>query len=211
MTHQALQFWEWFQQNNKAYLFLNVVDGETKEQLLNNLLEQLHKYCDNLYFEIGWHPDENQELIITAEGDTAYFGKVKTLIDAAPQIPNWTFVAFIPPRDIDFEMKYEDVELKPSEMWFQPLEHPDNPAAIGIKVCARNYELVKDSEWLRPAVYKILDTILGEKSFALDIDYVAIDQLPDEPEEEGLIELSELPAFVVWKKSKVAGKTESSA
>ena len=108
-------------------------------------------------------------------------------------------------------MKYEDVELKPSEMWFEPLEHPNNPVAIGIKVCTRNFELVKDSEWLRPAVHKMLDTILGEKSFALDIEHVAIDQLPDEPAEEGLIELSELPAFIRWKKSMQPNSTESSA
>lgn len=211
MTPPAQIFWEWFKLNNKAYLFLNAVDAAIKEQMLNNLMEQLHKYCNKLYFEIGGHPDKSQELIITAEGNKRHFDKVETLIDVAPHLPNWTFIAFIPPRGIDFEMKYEDVELKPREMWFEPLEHPDNPATIGIKVCTKNFELVEDSEWLRPAVCKILDTILGEKSFALDVEHVAIDQLPDEPEEQGLIQLSELPAFIRWKKSKQADGTESSA
>jgi hypothetical protein len=211
MIQSPKQFWQWFEQNNKAYLFLNEVDAEKKEQLLSNLMERLHEYCENLWFEIGGHPDEDQELIITAEGNAVYFGHVEALINAAPKIPNWTFIAFIPPREVDFEMKYEDVELKPSEMWFEPLEHPNNAAAIGIKVCTRNFELVKASEWLRPAVHKILDTILGEKTFALDIEHVAIDQLPDEPEEEGLIQLSQLAAFVRWKKSKQTDRTESSA
>jgi hypothetical protein len=211
MTQSPKQFWQWFEQNNKTYLFLYEVGAEKKEQLLNNLMEQLHEYCENLWFEIGGHPDEEQELIITAEGNADYFERVEALISAAPKIPNWTFIAFIPPRDIEFEIKYEEVELKPSEMWFEPLEHPDYPAAIGIKVFTRNYELVKDSEWLRPAVYKILDTILGEKSFAIDIEHVAIDQLPDGPDEEGLIELSALPTYIEWKKSKQADRTESSA
>lgn len=179
MTQSPLQFWQWFEENNKAYLSLNELDAEKKEQLLNDLMERLHKYCENLWFEVGGHPDEDQELIITSKGNADYFGHVEALISAAPKISNWTFIAFIPPRDIDFETKYEDVELKTREMWFVPLEYPDNPAAIGIKVLTRNFELVKDSEWLRPAVYKILDTILGEKSFALDIEHVAIDQLPD--------------------------------
>jgi hypothetical protein len=204
MKQSPQQFWKWFEQNNKAYLFLNDIDGESKEQLLNNLLEQLHEYCDNLYFEVGGQPDEDQELIITAEGDTEFFEQVETLISAAPNIPNWTFIPFIPPREVDFKMNYEDVELKPSEMWFLPLELMDKPKAIGIKVCTGNYELVKNSKWLRPAVYKVLDTILGEKSFALDIDHVSLGELPDEPEENGFIELSELMAFVGWKKSKLA-------
>lgn len=211
MAQSPRHFWHWFGQNNKAYLFLNEVDAEEKEQLLNNLMERLHEYCENLWFEIGGHPGEDQELIITAEGNADYFGHVEALINAAPNISNWTFIAFIPPREIEFEMKYEDVVLKPSEMWFEPLEHPNIPAAIGIKICTRNYELVKDSEWLRPAVYKVLDTILGEKSFALDIEHVAIDQLPDEPDEEGLIELSGLPTYIEWKKSKRADRTESNA
>ena len=49
-------------------------------------------------------------------------------------------------------------------------------------------------------MYKILDVLLGEKSAATDIDYIAFDQLPDNPEEEGMIELAELPDYIAWKK-----------
>jgi hypothetical protein len=95
----------------------------------------------------------------------------------------------------------EKVVLKPGEKWFIPLQE-DDLTSIGIRVCTLNFELIKRFEWLRPAVYKILDTILGEKSFALDVDYVEIAQLPDNPEEEGMMQLSELRDFVAWKKAK---------
>lgn len=198
----ANDFWIWFEQNNKPYLFLRDVDPDTKERLLNNFMTQLHKHCDELYFEIGGHPQQDRELIITAEGNTDYFEQVENLINAAPKIVGWNFIAFIPPREVDFEMKYEDVQLKPKEMWFQPLDNSKKLAAIGIKVCMMNFELVKDSKWLQPAVYKILDTIVGEKSFAMDIDYVAIGQLSDEPEEDGMISLVELPDYIKRKKAK---------
>jgi len=62
------QFWNWFKHNNKAYLFLDSVDEDVQEKLLNDFEEELHKYCDKLFFEIGGSPDEDQEVIITAEG-----------------------------------------------------------------------------------------------------------------------------------------------
>jgi len=45
--------------------------------------------------------------------------------------------------------------------------------------------------------------VLGEKSFAMDIDHVDFGLLPRNPEEQGMIELAELPAFVKWKKAKL--------
>lgn len=202
MTQKAKNFWNWFSENNKAYLFLNEIENEVKEELLQNLMENLHSYCDKLYFEIGGFPGGDQELIITAEGNPDYFEHVEILIAEAPEIPNWSFIAFIPPREIDFEMDYEGVVLKPAEMWFLPLENSKDPHSIGIRVCTMNYEVIKDHEGLNAAVYKSLDTILGEKSFALDIDYLDINQLPDEPEQMGMIPLSQLPGYVEWKKSK---------
>jgi hypothetical protein len=190
------QFWQWFKENNKAYLFINQVEPEIKENLLNAFMERLHEYCDKLYFEIGGHPDEKQELIITADGNTDYFKQVEDLIMQAPQIEQWSFIAFIPPRDVYFQMNYEGVILKPEEMWFQPLIHQDDPSAIGLNICTRNYELVKNNEFFEPAVYKILDTILGEKVSALDVDYVSFGQLPDDPEDEGMLELSLLPDYI---------------
>jgi hypothetical protein len=52
---------------------------------------------------------------------------------------------------------------------------------IGVRVCTPNYKEIKDSKWLKAAVYKALDTILGEKSFALDMAYIDIGDLPENP------------------------------
>ena len=189
------QFWKWFQDNNKAYLFLDDVDEEVKEDLLNDLLEQLHKYCDQIYFEIGGDPDEDQELIITAEGYEKYFGKVEELINAAPQISNWTFIAFKPPIPGHFKSKWDDLELNTEEMWFLPLINEENND-LGIRVCLKNYDLIKDNEILTTLLYKMLDTILGEKSSALNIKYVDTDLQPDDPAEEGMYPILELQNYI---------------
>src|SRR5688572_24601729 len=140
MTDTATQFWDWFEANNKAYLFLNQVEHDEKERLLDNLLNELHKHCDKLFFEAGGHPDGTQELIITAEGNKEYFADVEELISKAPQIANWNFISFLPARNADFEIQFEGVTLRPKEMWFLPLEHHDDNGLIGIQVCTKNYE-----------------------------------------------------------------------
>ena len=202
----ALDFWNWFKANNAKFMNLNnpELSDEAKEVLLDEFLEHLHEYCDVLYFEIGGKHGEEQELIITAEGDTEYFDKVDELIDAAPIIHNWIYTAFMQPGELPHTSVYEDVELKPLEIYFLPLDNKNQPKSIGLRICLPNYEQVQESEWLKAAVYKLLDHVLGEKVFALDIDYININILPDNPEEKGMMELEDLPRFIKWKKAKLA-------
>jgi hypothetical protein len=196
------EFWAWFEINNKPYLFLNDIDEKDKEIIMDNLLSQLHKYCDRLFFEIGGHSNAPQELIITAEGDINYFKQVEDVINNAPVISNWVFIAFIPPERIDFTIDYEGIILNTNDVWFLPRHHSTDESFIGLTICVPNYDILKDHKWLKASVYKMIDGIAGEKSFALDIDYIEFDQLPNNPEEEGLIVLSELNKYVNWHKKK---------
>jgi hypothetical protein len=202
----AATFWNWFKANNASYIALNNTELtiDEKEIRLDELLKRLHIYCNKLFFEIGGIAGEKQELIITAEGNTNYFDDVEKLIEGAPQIENWTLTALLQPRDLDYTSNFEDVELKPFEMWFLPLNSKSQPKSIGIKVCLPNYESVKDSKWLKAAVYKVLDTALGEKVFALDITHIEIGSLPELPENHGMIELKDISMFIKWKKKKLA-------
>jgi hypothetical protein len=206
MSEATTEFWNWFKVNNSKFLNLNSdeLNHAAKENLLDEFTAQLHTYNEHLYFEIGGRSGEEQELIITADGDSDYFDQVEQLITAAPAIDNWTYTALMPPLDLDYTSNFEDVVLKPLEIWFLPLNRESNPKSIGIRICLPNYEQVKDSEWLEGAVFRMLDTVLGEKAFAEDVDYVGIGHLPPTPEDHGMIELKELPAFVKWKKAKLA-------
>jgi hypothetical protein len=201
-TSKEKQFWDWFKENNAKFFFLNQIDdNQEKERLLNEFLEQLHTYDEHLFFEIGGYPDETQELIISAEGDLEQFEKVERLVSQAPQLKDWRIIAFKPPAESGFTIDYNGIKLSPKNLWFFPLENKKAPELLGLKIYLEDYNKTTEKDTLT-AIYLVLDSLLGEKSSALDIQHVEIDQLPSTPEEQGLIELLELPKYIKWKKSK---------
>jgi hypothetical protein len=196
------QFWDWFKENEAQYFFLNQInDEDEKERLLDEFLEHLHIYCDKLFFEVGGYPNEKQDLIITAEGDTDFFDKVEYLVKQSPQLEYWNVIAFKPVME-DCTTEYNDIKLDPKTMWFIPL---DNKASqkIGLRVYVDNYNPTKEKDFLT-ATYLVLDNILGEKSNALDIGYVEVENVPSIPEREESIELTKLLRYIEWKKSKIS-------
>ena len=199
------QFWEWFKVNNHAYLFLSSVDGDVKVHLLDQMVENLHKYCEKLYFEIGGNPEDDQEFIVTAEGNSEYFEKVEQLIEGAPPIEGWIYIAFKPRIPGHFKSQWEDLELNTEDMWFAPLSFKDSDD-FGVRVYLKNHDMIKDNETFVPLIYKMIETIIGEKSFALDIQHVDTATQPDQPENHNLYPILELPEFIDWRKSKKISK-----
>lgn len=196
------QFWNWFKNNNPKFFFINqIVDNQEKERLLNEFLKQLHTYDEHLFFEIGGFPHGTQELIITADGDLEQFEKVEHLVSEAPHMKDWRIIAFKPPAESGFTINYMGIKLSPENLWFFPLENKKAPNLFGLKVYLEDYDNRREKEYLT-AVYLILDSLLGEKSSAQDIQHVETDQLPSNPEKQGLIELLELPKYIKWKKFK---------
>jgi hypothetical protein len=195
-------FWSWFNLNNKKYLFLNQIDSEeVKEKLLDDFNIELHKYCENLFFEIGGHLDQTQELIITAEGNKEYFQKVDDLVASAPKIKDWDIVAFKPPMDKGFIINIEGKEFDPSKIIFIPLNNKDRPTAIGMHVCYPDY-IDKERNLFATGTYLMLDTLLGEKSSTLDIDYLDIIRTPDNIGNYDFKHLSDIREYISNKKNE---------
>jgi len=195
------QFWDWFKENEAKFYFLGQVDDEDeKESILDDFLANLHLYCDKLYFEIGGYPNEKQDLIITAEGNTDFFDNVEYLVKQAPQLEYWNVIAFKPAVEGGI-IEYNDIRLESETMYFIPLGNKSSQK-IGLRIYVNNYNTTKEKDF-STATYLMLDNILGEKSNALNIGYVEVEGLPSISEREELIELIKLPRYIEWKKSKI--------
>jgi hypothetical protein len=197
------KFWNWFKKSNSRYYFLNQIsDRAQKEKLLDEFLEHLHSYCDKLFFEIGGIPNENMELIISAGGDKNFFSVAEVLIQHAPKIDDWRFIALKPPMGTTFISNYENIELNPQKMWFLPLENDDNPEQLGLRLYFEKFAKQNDDLFLN-AGYQILDTLLGEKNTALQIQHVEVEKLPKDPAKNGLMKMKDLPEYIRWRNEKV--------
>jgi len=200
MTNEQ-QFWDWFKKNEAKYFFLHQIDDKVeKERILDGLEEHLHLYCENLFFEVGGHPDQKQDLIITAQGNADFFNDVESLVEKAPQLEHWNVIALKPAVGDDTVVEYNGIKLASETMWFFPL-HSEKSKKLGLRVYIENYNPA-DKDTFLFVTYLILDNLLGERSSALDIGYVEIENLPPIHETLDLIELSKLPRYVKWKKKR---------
>ena len=195
MPNTPADFWNWFVTAQDRF---RDVDVPEREQLLDELLEHLHGYCDGLYFEVGGMPGAVSELVITAEGNADYFGAVQDLVAAAPAIAGWRFIAFRPPMGFTFSTRYEDVTIDPAASWFLPLVHDADPTSLGLRLAVPDYD-ESEKEAFTNAAFIVIDTALGELIAARDVHHIEVCEIPDDPEGEGFIELPELTTYLDWR------------
>lgn len=194
------EFWDWFKLNEARYFFLGQVTDEIeRERYLDELLEHLHLYCEQLYFEVGGAQEGNRDLIITAQADVRFFDDAELLVAHAPNLEHWNFIA-LKPATGEGVVKYGDARLDADLMYFDPLENKSSQK-IGLRVYVENYN-VADHDSFTAAAWILTDSLLGEKSSAMDIGYLEVVGLQPTSDKEKLIPFAKLPRYVDWKKSK---------
>lgn len=200
----AKDFWDWFEANNSSYFFLNQIENENeRERLLNIFIGHLHKYSDQLYFLIGGHPDEIQDLIITAEGNVSAFDKVEELVKYAPKIDHWNIIAFKPPVDSNPSSESNGVLLNAKDLWFTPLENKKRPDLLGIMIFIPEYLPDRREDFLY-VTHQLIDVLLGEKVNALSVHHVDIAGLPEDYLNKDFIEFLDLPRYIGWRNNLAA-------
>ena len=192
---RADRFWSWFVENEERF---RDVDVPEKEALLDEILEHVHEYCDQLYFETGGDPAGPWELIISAGGDRDHFAEVSALVAAAPDVEGWEFIAFKPASGFEFVTDYEGLRLDPQEMWFLPVV---SGSKLGLRISSPTYDKTSHDRFLA-GCYIVLDCGLGELPAAEDVHHVEACPLPEHLAEEGWIELNELADYISWKKRR---------
>jgi len=171
----ASEFWDWFKNNDSQFFFLSQVQDENeKERILEELHHRLNQFSEGLFFEIGGHPDDIQDLVITARGDVTYFAKVEELVENAPEMDNWNVIAFKPPINESFELNYEDISINSNDILFSIQEN--EAGLLEITLFFKNLDTKYESQYGEVSNL-ILETLLGEKDYFEKVESVFFDEL----------------------------------
>ena len=195
-------FWAWFEAHKLEFSRLATPD----EPFWDIASEQLKKVDDHFWFELSRDRHPAREFVVTAQGHIGSFPLAEKLVRSAHNIEGWAFVALKPPQGFQFTTTYEGTRFDPRQLWFLPLESKSHPGDLGLRIAVPGLECV-DKSTAHSAVLVLLDTGLGERSAALDLQYAEMTELPGDPASLGYIELPELAEYIAWRKKHLASKS----
>lgn len=182
------RFWDWFSRNRSALEAVRT--GE--EKVLDRLHAKLAAVAEGLVFEIGRHPDQGFEFIISADRIRELFPAVIELAKAAPRINGWIIVPFRPRLDAGYAVEFGPHDLRADAVWYKTEMHKDQPGIILYVDSAG----AGDQQSLFTASYILLSSVLGEYDTVTRLSFVEMEPLPSNPAARGLRPLHELPAEI---------------
>jgi hypothetical protein len=198
-------FWNWFQDNNQSIKNILSETPKNQKHLFFWLNKNLHYYCKEIDFIIAFpkKPTDKATLIITANGNPDYFKQVVDLIDNAPRLRTWIFTAFIQPMEdiermidkLDNPYVFKDITIKVSDIMFLPLNCDESCKKFDIMVYLKNYNIHCNTKTWKEAVYIIMQELFGEKYVYQHINFIQLEQMPEEVEED-LIHLHDFQTFL---------------
>lgn len=191
-------FWKWFVANSERLTMLNDIDEGQQHMLLDELQHNLDAYCEGMTYEIGEQTQKGRTLTFSAEGDMDIFENVVELVDNAPDVDWWEFVAFKQPKGKGLKVYFDKYKFDTKEMYFMQLENEEEPDILGVRVAIPNP--VKDDDDQLVGVYVTLEAMIGEFDCATLIGYLDTVPLPKEPFKEGFKPMDDFPEFVEWFK-----------
>ena len=192
-TDRIEKFWIWFKDNeNRLRKF-----KENPDKYLTEVLTQAKKIRSGLAIEFELPKNGIINMTVSADGDRNLFDTVKNIVDKAPTLAGWEFIAFRQRINIEevkgISLKAEDHELEAKKMRFFPvIDGKTLNLIIYIKgVTKENYNQVAYGGLL------LIDNILGEYDCVTKIHNYDFHDMPTKKDElEGLLPLLELAAFV---------------
>ncbi|MCR4828330.1 MAG: hypothetical protein K5864_02600 [Bacteroidales bacterium] len=198
--HDVNLFWNWFSDNNERLTMLGDLDEKEQQSLLEELQGQLDAYCEGLTYEMGEPTPSGRTLTFSAEGDMDLFRYVVELVDNAPDLDWWEFLAFKQPKGTDLKVTFDKYRFETKQMYFMQLESEEEPDILGIRVALPNP--VADDDDQLVGVYVTLEAMIGEFDCSTLIGYLDTCAIPPEPFKAGFRPLDDFPEFVEWFKKQ---------
>lgn len=197
---RALEFWTWFFANEKHYRSMEEDGPDERDHRIKIFLDHLAEYNFELTFLTGRHADGTYELIISADGIQKHFPSVKTLINEAPPLEGWRFIALKQPDPSLGSVTLNDKTFSLDDLNFARVNKPEEPSAMNMVIFHPPYP-EEEQELHVVATYMLMDGLLGERAVAEDIQGLDVQPLSDKVPAIVLRPIKALPRVIAEQKS----------
>ncbi len=192
-TDPIEKFWTWFKENEKRFRNFE----QDPDKYLNEMLVHGKKIAEGLAIELEPPANGIINMTVSADGNRDLFETVVNIVDKAPNIEGWNFIAFrqrIPADKIKtMQLKVKGRELDPQHMKFFPMIDNDTLDII-IYVNGVTEDNYNDIAY---AGLLLLDNILGEYDCVMKVRSYDFHNMPVKKEElADLLPLLEITAYV---------------
>ncbi len=181
-------FWKWFLKNSDALLNMQAPDEATIDAVHNELL----KIDSRLVFEVEVKRTP-RAFVVSADGIRELFPLVMEVVRKAPEIPNWTILAFRQPGPVNVTIEMGETRLGPDDMLFESESDGDR---IGIVLYVRGYDEASKAALSR-AAFILLDNALGEFWVESSLGYLEFRSLSESEQRPSVRPFSDLPGVFV--------------
>ncbi len=187
------RFWDWFAENaNRLSNFQTNPDAYLQE-----LISQAKRVSHGLALELEAPKDGTIRMTISADGDINLFPVVEDMVNQAPSIEGWQFLAFRQRLAADkiemLSLNGPDHKIALKDMRFFPISEGEELDII-VYMEGLN-EANRDS--MAYGCLLLLDNILGEYDCVMKVDAYDFHPMPGNQQElEGTYPLTELADYV---------------
>lgn len=190
---QIDNFWNWFQSNEK-----NLRDFQKNpDEYISPIQEQLSKIKEGIAVEFEPPKDNKITVTISADGDISLFPVVQKIVEKAPKIKGWDFVAF---RQRTPQNKLKGIVLKVNGYEFSPDTMKFASIIVGDSLDIIVYTTNVTEDNFNQVAYGgllLIDNILGEYDCVTKVRNFDFQNLPTtQTELKGLKPLLELSDYV---------------
>jgi hypothetical protein len=185
-TPQAGSFWDWFKLHRARYEADMPVEGAHAE-----LADRLRQHESGMTYELV-RRDDVWELQISADGEPSLIGKVRELVDSAPEMPGWRVVPFRQPRLEPAVISFLDRDLTVDNILFSiDCEYEGGDVDVTLYIDG----LTNDNyRHMAHCAMLLMESLVGELPIMTQVHEIEYASLPEKENAEEVRPLRDLPA-----------------
>src|SRR5581483_753845 len=171
--HSYADFWNWFQQNEQDVQAVVRQRKDIEKKFFDVVSPKLAALKDGFYFLTNVD-DDTVELIFTADGNVKNMVFIEELVQAAPSIAGWRFIAHKSPTKLDgMEIRMGNLSFNSDNLFFYSNDNSQYSDVIDICIVHKDFTEENKAQ-IGNGTFIFLDNYLGEISFASNIDEINV-------------------------------------